>query len=114
PHPARARSASAEAGSGRPDPASARARGSGTVTYARRPLAYAWFLALVLGVGPAVTHAITALGPIIVENLGLSATRFGLLWFVTFGAAASLSVFAGRAADRVSARPLVTGVFLCA
>lgn len=78
----------------------------------RHPLWFAWFLASVMAVGPLVLHALTALGPHVVESLGLSATQFGALWFVSFGAAGLLSIQGGKLTDRLGARPLVVGVFL--
>jgi nitrate/nitrite transporter NarK len=65
-----------------------------------------------MAVGPLVTHALTVLGPDLVESLGLSATQFGALWFVAFGAAGLLAIQGGKLTDRLGARPLVLGVFL--
>jgi MFS family permease len=64
-----------------------------------------------MAAGPLVHYAISALGPVVTDSLGLSATQFGGLWFVTFGAAALCTVTAGRAADRLGARSLLIGVF---
>lgn len=71
----------------------------------------AGYLGLVMGVGPLVHYAISALGPLVVSDLGLSATEFGLLWFVTFGAACLFTLTGGRLSDRYGARGLFLLVF---
>lgn len=78
----------------------------------RHPLWFAWFLALVTASGPMVTHALSALGPIIVDELDLSATSFGALWFVAFGTAALLTVPGGKLTDRAGPRPMLLGLFI--
>jgi MFS family permease len=70
------------------------------------------YLALVMGIGPLVHYGTSALGPLIVDALGLSATQFGLLWVATFGTAAAFTIAAGRAADRFGARSMLVGVFV--
>jgi MFS family permease len=58
-----------------------------------------------------VHYAASALGPVIVDSLQLSATQFGLLWLATLGAAARLATTAGPAADRFGARGMLVSVF---
>lgn len=84
--------------------------GSVTTTY-RRPMPFAFYLALVMAVGPLVHYALSALGPLLVEELDLSATAFGLLWFVTFGFAGVFTVVGGKLTDTFGPRHLLLGVF---
>jgi MFS family permease len=86
----------------------------GTAFGNRRPMGFAAFLALVMASGPLVTHALAALGPVLVRELNLDATQFGALWFVTFGVAALLTIQGGNFSDTFGPRPLVLGVFTSA
>jgi len=67
-----------------------------------------------MGVGPLVHYSLSALGPLVVADLDLSATAFGVLWFVIFGVASLLSVTGGTLTDRFGPRYLVAGAFLTA
>ncbi|WP_141276381.1 MFS transporter [Pseudonocardia hydrocarbonoxydans] len=79
-----------------------------------RPAPLATYLALVMGIGPLVHYAISAMGPLVVADLGLTATEFGLLWFVSFGAAGLCTITGGKLTDRFGARILLCGVFVVA
>ncbi|TXS51890.1 MFS transporter [Streptomyces sp. t39] len=57
-----------------------------------------------MGLSMFVLYAIGALGPFLVDDLGLSGPRLGLLTAVTFGTAALLSLYAGHVADLVGGR----------
>jgi predicted MFS family arabinose efflux permease len=80
-------------------------------TDGRAPVPFAFYLALVMAVGPLVHYALSALGPLLVAELDLSATAFGTLWFVTFGCAGSFTVAGGKLTDVFGPRYLLTGVF---
>jgi MFS family permease len=82
------------------------------VSSGRRPTApVAAYLALVMGAGPLVHYALTALGPVVVDSLGLTATEFGLLWFVVFGAASLTTILGGRLADHLQVRSMLVTIF---
>lgn len=68
-------------------------------------------LALVMAVGPFVHYGVSALGPFIVVDIGMSRTAFGNLWLVTFAAAGVGSMISGVLTDRFGPRPLLVGVF---
>jgi len=80
----------------------------------RRPVPFGLFLALVMGVGPLVHYSLSALGPLVVADLDLSATAFGVLWFAIFGVASLRSVTGSRLTDRFGPRYLVAGAFCTA
>ena len=86
----------------------------GAAPVKRRPLAFAGFLALVMAIGPLVTHGLAAVGPVLVRELDLDTTQFGALWFVTFGVAALFTIQGGKLSDTFGARPLLLGVFTAA
>lgn len=71
----------------------------------------AGYLALGMGIGPLTHYALSALGPMVVSDLDLSATEFGGLWLVAFGAAAVCTPGFGRLTDRVGARHMLRLVF---
>jgi predicted MFS family arabinose efflux permease len=83
---------------------------SSTAT-SRQPVPFGLYLALVMAVGPLVHYSLSALGPLLVADLQLSATAFGLLWFVTFGVAGLFTVAGGKLTDRFGPRYLLSGVF---
>lgn len=74
----------------------------------------AGYLALGMGIGPLTHYALSALGPLVVADLDLSATEFGGLWLVAFGAAAACTPGFGRLTDRVGPRRMLRLVFACA
>ena len=55
-------------------------------------------------------YGVSALGPVLVEELDLSRLQLGSLVAVTIGAAASLSMAAGRLIDRIGARGGLLGL----
>ena len=61
-------------------------------------------LGLAVGIGPVAHYMLSASGPLVIAELGLSRSQFGALWVVTFGCAVALSLPAGRLADRFGAR----------
>ncbi len=81
---------------------------------APRTAVFAGYLGLVMAVGPLLHYSFSALGPMVVDDLALSATEFGMLWFVTFGAAALFTLVGGRLSDRCDARGLFLVVFVLA
>ncbi|TSD65498.1 MFS transporter [Aeromicrobium piscarium] len=72
------------------------------------------YLALVMAVGPLLHYSVSALGPLIVESLGLTATQFGSLWLFTFGAASVCTITAGVVADILNERVVLIGIFVLA
>lgn len=80
----------------------------------RRPGSLAVYLGLVMGMGPLLHNALSSMGPLIVADLELSATEFGLLWFVMFAAACVFTLAGGKLTDRFGARMLMCGVFVFA
>lgn len=70
-------------------------------------------MAMAMGAGPLIVHAISALSPSLVPALDLTRTQYGSLGTLTFAAAAVSSLRAGRVVDTASARAvmlwLVTG-----
>lgn len=79
-----------------------------------RPLALGTLLALAMGAGPLVNHGFTALSPLIVAELDLTAVRYGGLWTVTFGVGAVLTMLGARVFDRVPPRVSLVVVFVTA
>lgn len=60
-----------------------------------------------MGIGPLLVYALTAMGPLIILDLGLSRAQFGLLATVTFVSAALASTSAGIFVDGHRARLVV-------
>lgn len=77
---------------------------------ARRP-DFVATLAAGMGIGPLLLYGLSATGPLIVSDLGLSRTQFGGFAATAFGAAAVTSAAAGRFVDRSSARTALTILF---
>ncbi|MEU4680481.1 MFS transporter [Micromonospora sp. NPDC023737] len=89
-------------------------RGHGrTASTAYEPV-LAGYLALGMGVGPLTHYALSALGPLVVSDLGLSATEFGGLWLVAFGTAAASTPGFGRLTDHLGAQRMLRLTFVCA
>lgn len=57
-----------------------------------------------MGLSMFVLYAIGALGPFIIDDLGISRSQLGLLTAVTFGSATVLSLYAGQIADLMGGR----------
>lgn len=74
----------------------------------------AGYLALAMGIGPLTHYALSALGPLVVSDLGLSATEFGGLWLVAFGTAAACTPGFGRLTDHLGPQRMLRLVFACA
>jgi MFS family permease len=68
-------------------------------------------LTATMAVGPLLTHSLSAMSPLVIEDLGLVESQFGLLATVTFFVAAVTAVRTGRWADRLGARTLLTVMF---
>lgn len=79
-----------------------------------RAPALAGYLALGMGIGPLTHYALSALGPMVVADLDMSATEFGGLWLVAFGAAAVCTPGFGRLTDHVGPQRMLRLVFACA
>lgn len=73
---------------------------------------FAALLVLVMGAGPMVVYAVTALSPLVVAELDLSRADLGTLAGVTFLTAAACSVPGGRLVDRGNERAITVGVLL--
>lgn len=69
------------------------------------------YLALAMAIGPLAHYTMSALGPLVVADLKLSATEFGWLWSVTFGAASIFTISGGKLTDRLGARRMLLAVF---
>ena len=74
----------------------------------------AGYLALAMGVGPLGHYALSALGPLVVDDLDLSATQFGGLWLFAFGAAAVGTPIAGRLSDHMGPQRMLRWTFVSA
>lgn len=72
------------------------------------------YLALAMAAGPLLHYSVSALGPLVVTSLGLTATQFGSLWLFTFGAASVCTVSAGLVSDVLPERAVLLGVFALA
>ncbi|MGH3309692.1 MAG: MFS transporter [Streptomyces sp.] len=57
-----------------------------------------------MGLSMFVLYAIGALGPFLIQDLGISSSQLGLLTAVTFGTATVLSLYAGQVADLLGGR----------
>ncbi|MEX5269931.1 MFS transporter [Kocuria sabuli] len=68
-------------------------------------------LTATMAVGPLLTHSLSAMSPLVIEDLGLTESQFGLLATVTFFVAAVTAVRTGRWADRLGARTLLAVMF---
>jgi predicted MFS family arabinose efflux permease len=71
-------------------------------------------LALAMAAGTFAPFAVGALGPFLVEDLGLARAQLGAITTVLFGVAAALSVAIGRLVDRVGGRLTLAGMFALA
>lgn len=71
---------------------------------------FAALLVLVMGAGPLVLYAVTALAPLVVAELGLSRADLGTLAAVTFVTAAICSALGGRLVDRGNERRITAGI----
>lgn len=68
-------------------------------------------LTATMAVGPLLTHSLSAMSPLVIQDLGLTESQFGLLATVTFLVAAVTAVRTGRWADRLGARTLLAVMF---
>lgn len=68
-------------------------------------------LGLAMGIGPLVIYGLSALAPLVIEDLGLSKAAFGALATVAFLVAAAASAGLGSAADRLRGRAAVAAIF---
>ncbi len=68
-------------------------------------------LTATMAVGPLLTHSLSAMSPLVIADLELTETQFGLLATTTFFVAALTAVRTGRWADRLSARTLLVVMF---
>ncbi|GIG88624.1 hypothetical protein Pen02_35600 [Plantactinospora endophytica] len=80
----------------------------------RRRVGFAAALTVSMAVGPLTVYSLTALGPLVVADLGLSGARFGFLATLVFVVAALLSGVAGAAVDRFGTRAPLLAVYLTA
>lgn len=64
-----------------------------------------------MGVGPLTHYALAALGPLVVDDLGLSVAQYGQLWLVVFAAASVATTAGGWLADRMGLRGLFFATF---
>ncbi|MEX5295413.1 MFS transporter [Kocuria sp. CPCC 205268] len=69
-------------------------------------------LTATMAVGPLLTHSLSAMSPLVIEDLELTEAQFGLLATTTFFVAALAAVRTGRWADRLSARALLLVMFV--
>lgn len=60
-----------------------------------------------MALGPLLQYSLSALSPLLVARLQMSATDFGMLWFVTFGVASAFTISGGKLVDRFGPRPLL-------
>lgn len=74
-------------------------------------LALGTTLAVVMAAGPLAVFALSALGPMVRADLGLSHAEFGLLSTLSFVAAVPSAVLLGRSVDRYPARTILFSVF---
>ncbi|MFF0903566.1 UNVERIFIED_CONTAM: MFS transporter [Kocuria sp. CPCC 205316] len=82
------------------------------MTRDRRPGAHLMLvLTATMAVGPLLTHSLSAMSPLVIADLELTETQFGLLATTTFFVAALTAVRTGRWADRLSARTLLVVMF---
>ena len=68
-------------------------------------------LTATMAVGPLLTHSLSAMSPLVIQDLRLTEAQFGLLATVTFFVAAVTAVRTGRWADRLGARTLLAVMF---
>ncbi|MFI7481364.1 MFS transporter [Kocuria sp. M1R5S2] len=64
-----------------------------------------------MAVGPVLTHSLSAMAPLVIEDLAITEAQFGLLAAVTFFVASVTAVRTGRWADRLGARTLLAVMF---
>ncbi len=68
-------------------------------------------LTATMAVGPLLTHSLSAMSPLVIEDLELTEAQFGLLATTTFFVAAVTAVRTGRWADQLAARTLLVVMF---
>src|SRR5262245_48893034 len=87
---------------------------STTVTAGRRRDATALWagLALCMAVGPLMLYTLTAVSPLVIDDLGLSEGQYGAVAAVTFGSAAIGALLLGGPTSRFGARTVMVAVAL--
>jgi MFS family permease len=68
-------------------------------------------LAFSMGIGPLLVYGLTATGPLVIADLGLSRTAFGALATLAFAVAAVASGVLGRQVDRHGERAVLSVLF---
>ncbi|WP_244929213.1 MFS transporter [Nocardioides sp. W7] len=71
-------------------------------------------MGVVVSLGPVTPYLLSALGPVLIDELDVARSEFGTLWTVSFGAAVALSLGAGRLCDRLGPRNAMTLVLTLA
>jgi predicted MFS family arabinose efflux permease len=69
-------------------------------------------LALAMAIGPLTLYALSSMSPMIVADLGLSRSQFGIFATVAFAVASGSSPLLGRWADALGPRVLMLGLFV--
>jgi len=68
-------------------------------------------LTCIMGAGPLMTYGLSATSPLIINDLGLGESQFGLLATLTFFAAAAGSTWLGRLSDRITGKAQLLIIF---
>ncbi|HEX2246928.1 MAG TPA: MFS transporter [Arthrobacter sp.] len=68
-------------------------------------------LSCAMGVGPLLNYGLSATSPLIITELGISESQFGLLATAIFASAAVCSMWLGRLSDRISNRAQLILIF---
>ncbi len=68
-------------------------------------------LSCAMGVGPLLNYGLSATSPLIITDLGISESQFGLLATAIFASAAVCSMWLGRLSDRISNRAQLILIF---
>ncbi|WOP18875.1 MFS transporter [Raineyella sp. LH-20] len=69
-------------------------------------------LALCMAAGPLLLYTLTAISPLVIDDLGLSEAQYGAIAAVTFGAAAVSALVLGGPTGRIGARTVMVAVSL--
>jgi predicted MFS family arabinose efflux permease len=77
----------------------------------RAPASLLFVLVCAMGVGPLLNYGLSAVSPLILHDLGMTQSQFGLLAGAVFASAAVGSAWLGRFSDRATSRQQIVLIF---
>ncbi|WP_334170397.1 MFS transporter [Sinomonas sp.] len=77
----------------------------------RAPASLLFVLVCAMGVGPLLNYGLSAASPLVLRDLGISQSQFGLVAGAVFASAAVSSAWLGRFSDRATSRQQIVLIF---